>query len=243
MDSTASSFPTEGYAATSDLSRLCLPQEYKDSNRRLAWVNSICCLFLIIGMVGLKPPPVIIRELTEITEVVPIIITPPEEPPPPPKAEDEPPPEETTTETAPDIPVVATVVAANASAVAFAVPVEGPVVLAPVRFAPPPPPVTKAPPKEPNQRVALTAAEEDWGGASSQPEYPGMALRNGYQGKVLLEITFDASGAVQLVKIAKSSGHTILDNAAAEKVRRHLRLRVPPGESRVFTKEFTFRLQ
>lgn len=242
MDFTASSLPTESYTAASDLSRLCLPQEYKDSNRQLAWVNSICCLFLLIGLVGLKPPPVHIRELSEITEIVPIVITPPEEPPPPPKPEDEPPPPETTTEVAPDIPVVATVVAANASAVAFAVPVEGPVVLAPVRFAPPPPPVTKAPPKPTSQRVALTPGEIDWGGNSDQVEYPIAAKRKGREGTVVLEITFDGAGTMVSNKVLKSSGDTDLDYAVKEKARRHLRLKNPTGESRVCTWEVVFKL-
>jgi len=110
-------FPTatanpSSFTEASDLSKLCLPQEYKDTNRRLAWINSICVLFLAIGIVGLKPPPVHVRPLSEVTEIVPIVITPPEDTPPPPKTEqtEEP---EPAPDNAPETPVVAVVVATS----------------------------------------------------------------------------------------------------------------------------------
>lgn len=226
-------------SSSSELSKLCLPQTYKDSNRLLAWVNSICFLFLVIGAVGFNPPKTHIRPLSELNESIPIIIAPPEETPPPPT--EQPPEPQPSTEATPDAPVVATVVAADASTVAFAVPVEGPVVLAPTRFAAPPPQNLKAPSNA--RPVALGAAEEDWGGSSNQPDYPGVAVRNGYQGTVALEITFDPAGAVLSTRVLKSSGYNSLDNAAMEKVKKNLRLRVAPGEVRVFTKDFTFRLR
>ncbi len=243
MDSSTSTASASDYSVASDLSKLCLPQEYKDSGRRLAWANSICCLFLAIGAVGFKPPPVIIKPLSEVVDIVPVIINPPEEVKPPEPSDEKPPEPEETTEAAPDAPVVATVVAADASAAAFAVPVEGPVVLAPTRFAAPPPKNLAPPPPPTSKPVRLTAAEEDWGGAGSQPEYPGAALRNRYQGTVTLELTFDGSGGLLSAKVAKSSGFGILDNAALEKVRKSLRMKNAPGETRVYTKEFTFLLQ
>jgi TonB family protein len=240
MDFTSSTIAPHGYAVASDLSKLCLPQEYKDSNRRLAWVNSICCLFLMIGFVGLNPPRVHVKPLSDVTEIVPVVIIPPDDVPPP-KPTEQPPEPEPTAETTTDTPVVATVVAADASKAAFAVPVEGPVVLVPTRFAGPPPQNLKTPPS--TKPVALQSAEEDWGGSSNQPDYPGLAQRNGYQGTVSLEITFDPSGAVLSAKVLKSSGFSILDNAALDKVKKHLRLRVPPGSIRVCTKDCVFRLQ
>jgi TonB family protein len=240
MSFTASTAAPHAYSVASDLSKLCLPQEYQDSNRRLAWVNSICCLFLLIGCVGLKAPRIHVRPLSEVVEIVPVVIIPPENTPPPKPAEQQPEPDPAA-EATPDTPVVATVVAADASTAAFAVPVEGPVVLVPTRFAAPPPQNLKAPPSA--RPVALQSAEEDWGGSSNQPDYPGLAQRNGYQGTVSLEITFDASGAVQAVKVLKSSGYSILDSAAMDKVKKHLRLRVALGEIRAYTKDFTFRLR
>ena len=91
--------------------------------------------------------------------------------------------------------------------------------------------------------MLFRSGDEDWGGKSDKPEYPSLARRRLYQGKVLLEITFDANGAVISARVKTSSGYTILDEAAIEKVKSDLRLRVPPGEPRVFVKEFTFQLR
>src|SRR5258708_23390069 len=92
------------------------------------------------------------RPITPPPENVPVVFTPPEEQPKPqPVVQEEQPPEEQpqTVET----PQIPTVVAANAPNVAFAVPVEGAVVLAPVNRAPPPPLVTKPPPTQPKTFV------------------------------------------------------------------------------------------
>ena len=52
----ASSAGAPDRAWLSDLVKLCLPQEFRNSNRKLAWINSICLLFLLVGVVGLKSP-------------------------------------------------------------------------------------------------------------------------------------------------------------------------------------------
>jgi len=228
------------YALSSDLARLSLPQEYRDANRLLAWVNSICCAFLVIGIVGLKAPKVRIKPLTEVVDIVPVVITPPEELP---RHESAEPTEEVveTTEVMTDTPVVATVVAANATAAAFAVPVEGPVILAPMRYAPPPPRDLRPPPTPRGDPTKYVPSVGDWGG-NPAPKYPPLALRMGYQGKVVLLIAVDASGAVTSVEVKTSSGYKILDEAALEHVRAHLRLRNAPGEVRHHTLDIVFQL-
>jgi len=226
------------YALSDDLARLCLPQEYRDSYRGLAWVNSICALFLIIGLIGLNPPKIVVRELPPVNEIVPVVIQPEEQPEPETKPETEKPPE--TEDLITDQPVVATVVAANPANVAFALPVKGPVILAAAKFAAPPAHEIKA---TEGKVTRLASGDEDWAGKSDQPEYPSLAQRRGYQGKVILEIGFDATGAVISVTVKNSSGYTMLDEAAVQKVKRDLHLRTPPGEARVFTKEFTFQLR
>jgi protein TonB len=174
-----------------------------------------------------------------LNEILPVVIQPPEEPPEPEtKTETEKPPD--TQDIITDQPVVATVVAANPANVAFALPVKGPVILAPAKFAAPPAHEIK--PTE-GRITRLASGDEDWGGKSDQPEYPSLALRRVYQGTVTLEIGFDATGAVVSVSVKKSSGYTILDDAAVQKVKSDLKLRTPPGEPRVFTKEFTFRIR
>lgn len=239
MESAFSTASPHVYALSSDLARLSLPQEYKDANRLLAWVNSICCAFLLIGIVGLKPPEVRIKPLSEVMDVVPVIITPPEELPKPVTTE-QPPETDQPTEDTPDTPVVATVVAANAAAAAFAVPVEGPVILAPMRFAPPPPRDLR-PPTPSTDPTKYNPSIGDWGG-NPTPKYPPMALRMGYQGKVVLLITVDPSGTVTSVQVKNGSGYKILDDAALQHVQAHLRLRNPPGEVRHHTLDIVFRI-
>src|SRR5690242_11421550 len=71
------------YVLSSDLAKLSLPAEYVDSYRNLAWTNSICFLFLVIGLMGLRAPKVVHKPLVQITETAPVIFTPPEEQPQP----------------------------------------------------------------------------------------------------------------------------------------------------------------
>ena len=44
--------PTPAYELKDDLARLCLPSASRDVNLKLAWVNSVCILFLLIGIAG-----------------------------------------------------------------------------------------------------------------------------------------------------------------------------------------------
>ncbi|MEW4455537.1 energy transducer TonB [Bremerella sp. JC817] len=52
------------------------------------------------------------------------------------------------------------------------------------------------------------------------PDYPAEAKRNGWKGEVLLRLTIALDGRVSEAIVAKSSGYTILDDAAVEAVRR-----------------------
>src|SRR5215475_2712096 len=93
------------YALSSDLAKLSLPSEYADSYRNLAWTNSICFLFLVIGLIGLKAPRVVHKALVQVTESAPVIFTPPEQEQP--KAEPEQQPDEPAPQDAPvDTPQV-----------------------------------------------------------------------------------------------------------------------------------------
>ena len=52
-----------------------------------------------------------------------------------------------------------------------------------------------------------------------QPAYPIQARRRGLQGTVMLKVLVDAGGSVADVRLAESSGHSILDQAAINAVR------------------------
>ena len=51
------------------------------------------------------------------------------------------------------------------------------------------------------------------------PHYPRAARRRNYQGTVMLDVRVTVDGSVAQVRIAKSSGHAILDRSAAKSVK------------------------
>jgi protein TonB len=227
------------YKLSDDLARLCLPQEYKDSYRRLAWVNSICFLVLLIGLVGMKGQRVIVKPLSEPQEIVPVVFTPPEEPPPTQpevKPEETPEPQNTPEET----PQVVTVVAAaDPTAVAFAVPVQGAVaVTAAAHLASPPPPMNQAPPR-PVQFNPTTASD---GGSYPPPMYPSLALRNHYEGTAIIEIKVATSGAITSATVYRSSGFPVLDEAALDVVKKRWHFG-PAGKERWLQWPCMFKMQ
>ena len=223
------------YQLRSDIAQFCLPGATKDASQKLAYVNSICIFTLFIGFIGIKAPQLVNREPEPPTEIVPVEIVQiqPQNPPEPqPVPENEPPPD-----TPVDMPQIATVVAADPSQVKFAIPVEGPVVFAPARFAEAPP---ANPPKAPSQPTRFVRNSTD-GGYYPSPKYPPAALRQGQvkEGTVVLEIRVDESGSPTSVKVKKTSSFDVLDQAAQECVEKW---RFPPGDKRWFTWECVFKL-
>jgi len=230
---------TRGYQLSDDLARLCLPQEFKDSYRTLAWVNSVCCLFLTVGFVGLKPPGVIHKPLSELVDIVPVVFTPPEEPQKP-DTEVKPDEPDQPRDTPQDAPQVVSVVAvADSAAVAFSVPVPGAVAVASAAHlaTPPPPPNQQEAPSKPTQ---FNPNVSD-GGSYPPPNYPGLAQRNRYQGTVTIEIAVDPAGNITDAKVQKSSGFPLLDEAAMDVVKK--RWRFPAGKARWLHWPCTFQLQ
>ena len=122
------------------------------------------------------------------------------EPPPPP------PPPKPRHERAPP-PIQASAVAASESAVAA--PVETVAAVAPAEPAPPPPPEPVKP---------------AFGGIGYRnnppPDYPAQAVRQGWQGTVLLRVKVLPTGSVDSIEVVKSSGKKVLDEAAIHTVER-----------------------
>ncbi len=222
------------YKLKSDIAQFCLPAANKDENRKLAYVNSLCIFYIIVGLLGLRNPLLITKEPVRETEIVPVVFIPPDNPPPPEPKPEEPQPQE---ETPTDTPVVATVVAADPTQVGFAVPVEGPVVFAPARFAQAPPP---GPPKAPTQPTRFVRNGAD-GAYAPDPTYPLIAQQQRIQGTVTLVFRVDPSGAISSVEVKDSSGSGILDRHALEWLKN--KWRFPPGEARYYFKPFEFHLQ
>ncbi len=226
----------QGHGSCSDLAELCLPATFRDEFRTLAWVDSICFLFLVIGLIGLNPPKVVVKPVSQPVDVVPVVFVPPPEQP---KSEPEQKPDETPPTEEVATPQVATVVAPNPAAVAFAVPVQGPVMVAQAaRLAtPPPPPQTQTEPPRPTKfdPNAMNA------GRYPPPSYPLLAQRNHYEGTVDIELRVDSSGAVTSVKLIRSSGFPVLDEATLQVVK--TRWRFPPGEPRYLMWSCIFQLR
>jgi TonB family protein len=203
------------YELKDELARYCLPPANRDPNRKLAWVNSICILFLIIGVAGaksgfidLKPPPPL------PAEPVPVFL--------------EPPPATTETaqpqETPQEKPEAQRVVVAvpNSPNIVFSVPTIANV-LAPsgVPTAPP------ANPTEPVQSLQSQPVTLESGGSERpSPDYPSYLQDRGEHGAVTLLITVNTSGVVSDVKVAATSGFPDLDEYAARYVKR--RWIIPP---------------
>src|SRR5262245_23948978 len=231
-------FNAPGYTLHSDLAQFCLPAANRDTNRKLAYVNSICSLFLAIGLAGINPPALEQRIPEPVQQFVPVEIVQPPEPP-----KTEPQPQQQDPEPQPDTPVVmpqvATVVAADPTQVKFAVPVEGPVVFAPAKFAQPPP---QAPPKPAARTVVrLTNAE---GGSHPDPSYPRAALEQRQQGTVTVVMSVKPDGSVDSIEIKKSSGYGTLDRHVTQWIKTRFKfLPVETDELRFFEKDFVFQLQ
>lgn len=226
------------YKLRSDLAQFCLPAANYDRNRKMAWANSVCVAFLVIGIIGIKTRPIEVKEVEKIAEVVPVIFTPPDTPPPTTTESVEEPPERTT-DAISEAPVIATVVAADPTTVNFAVPVEGPVVFAPAKFAAAPPadpPKAVAPPKP----VLFNSKSED-SGSFPQPPYPADALRRGSQGKVMLYVIVAADGSLDKVEVKDGSGFQILDNHSVSWVKRNWRF--PAGQVRHYHVPFIYQIK
>src|SRR5438445_12993627 len=74
-------FNAPGYALHSDLAQFCLPAANRDANRKLAYVNSICPLFLALGLAAISPPALEQKVPEPVQPFVPVEIVQPPEPP------------------------------------------------------------------------------------------------------------------------------------------------------------------
>src|ERR1700744_4528678 len=76
MKNTDASRGNPGYQLKGDLARLCLPEANRDADRNLAWVNSVCILFLIIGLVGARRGYIFIKPVPPLPSAVPVMVEP-----------------------------------------------------------------------------------------------------------------------------------------------------------------------
>src|ERR1700756_551523 len=65
-----------GCGLKSELAQYSLPDASRDPNRRLAWVNSICILFLLIGIFGAQSIFIPIKPVPPVEAPVPVVVEP-----------------------------------------------------------------------------------------------------------------------------------------------------------------------
>jgi TonB family protein len=217
------------YELKNELARLCLPQANRDANLKLAWVNSVCILFLLIGIFGARRGLISIKPAPPLEEIVPVIVEPITLPP-----------QETTekkeiVEDKTDTPQVAVVIP-SAPNINFSVPTIGSLVV-PANLA-------SAPPLEPMRTAAQIGSLNNTGsgGERPQPPYPKMALQTGEQGTVVILLGGDAAGNVVSVDVKESSAFPILDRATVDFIKR--RWHLPSGTgNQLFQTSIIYKLQ
>jgi TonB family protein len=219
---------SSGYELKSELARLSLPSANRDANLKLGWVNSICILFLLIGIVGARRGAIKIQPAPPLQEIIPVIVEPTTLPP------------QITTEKKEvrDENKIAQVVVAipQSPNVSFSVPTIGALVV-PANLA-------SAPPLEPMRAAQQIGSLNNTGagGERPSPPYPIIARQTGQQGTVVILLGGDAAGNVISVDVKESSGFPILDRATADFIKRHWRL--PTGaDNRIFQTSVTYQLQ
>jgi TonB family protein len=220
---------TSGYELKDELARLCLPQANRDANLKLAWVNSICILFLLIGILGARRGLIAIKPTPPLAEIIPVVVEPITLPP---EATTE---KKETVDDKNDAPQV-TVVIPQSPNISFSVPTIGSLVV--------PADLASAPPLEP-MRAATSinlVSSTGAGGERPQPPYPKIALEEGQQGTMLLMLGGDAAGNVISVDVKESSGFPLLDRSTVDFIKR--RWHLPVGaDNQLFQTRITYKLQ
>ncbi len=216
------------YKLKSDLARFSLPSGQREPNQTLAWVNSICLLFLIIGIVGARQGIISIKAVPPIHQIVPVVLVPTVLPPQMTLAKPEHPQENNQPRVVVSIP--------SAPNIRFSVPTIGTLV-APVALA-------SAPPLNPMETQAQIGSVNNTGtgGERPKPPYPDLLQEHGEQGTIVLLLGGDAAGNVVSVDIKESSGFPELDRVAVGYIKNRWHLPVNTG-ARLFQTTITYQLQ
>jgi len=217
------------YVLRSELAQFCFPAAHRDAQRKLAWVDSLCLGFLIIGVIGLKPPVLAVRTVAPLEEPMTTIIEPP-----PPSQPQELAAAETTEEISdqpPDTPQVVAVSLPSPS-FNFSVPTRGNLVV--------PAAMASAPPARPMQALTqpvatpVAAILRPQGRGSDRPVPPwpyavvsGGTLgtsaeikQRGGLGTVVLLAVVETNGTASSLTVEDSSGYAQLDRHTLDWVKR-----------------------
>lgn len=219
---------TSAYELKDELARLCLPSAGRDRNLKLAWTNSVCLLFLVIGIIGARRGVIAIKPAPPLQEAVPVVVQPVVLPPQQMVQQQE------RAESDNNNPAPVAVVIPQTPNISFSVPTIGSLVV-PANLA-------VAPPLEPMRPKAQINVVNSTGvgGERPAPPYPKIAEEAGEQGTVVLLLTSDEAGNVASVAVKESSGYPIIDRFTQDFIKNHWRL--PPGGG-LFQTSVTYELQ
>lgn len=217
------------YQLQDELARFCLPESHQDGSRKLAWTNSICILFLIIGLAGARSASQFAEPPPRVEEAVPVVIE-PLKPPPAPEVQKVRPAEQNPS-AAPQV-VAVTI---NTPAINFSVPTIGNLLV--------PNALASAPPAQAlmSQPRVLKVSSTGENGDRPQPPYPPIALSENEQGSVGVAITVDDTGAVAQIALKESSGYPVLDRSTLEFIQRHWHI-LPANGSHNFETTITYQI-
>ena len=224
MNNTDANRISPGYELKNELARFCLPSANRDANLKLAWVNSVCILFLLIGIAGARRGIIAIKPVPPIREEIPVVIQPAVLPP----QAVAPKPEQAQPNNQPRVLVALP----NAPNVNFGVPTVGTLVV--------PAALESAPQMAPMPIGSLNNTGA--GGDRPEPPYPPIARETGEQGMIKLLLGGDAAGNVISIEVKESSGFPVLDRATVDFIKAHWRLPAG-GDNRLFETSITYLLQ
>jgi protein TonB len=213
---TADSNPVASYALRSELAQFCFPAAHRDAQRKLAWVDSLCLGFLIIGAVGLKPPVPVVKTVAPLEEPLTTIIEQP-----PPSQPQELNPAETTEEVSdqtPDTPQVVAVALPSPS-FNFSVPTRGTVVVPAAMASAPPPRPMQAPQQAAAPKLSVLLPQGK-GSSRPIPPYPQEMIQKDMSGTVVLLARVDTNGAPSSITVKTSCGYPHLDKHTLDWIKR-----------------------
>jgi protein TonB len=238
------------------------------ANLASAWVSGIAALFLAIGTGGTLSPitPALVLGSGDQPPGDRVLLEQEFAPPPSdPQSPEDPLPTQTPVVTDVEIPAIPDITPPLQPPEMLELrPVE-PVVERPKSITPPPPqetPRPEPPPSQPQPQPTTTPARPSTsprttgspsnsnapilfsgggGGRFPSPSYPSSARAARLEGTVKLLVTVESSGVPTSVTVESSSGHTLLDTAARDHIRRNWRW--PSGETRLFIVPIKFVLK
>jgi periplasmic protein TonB len=223
------------------MARVCLPTPHAHRQRNLAWANSVCLLFLIIGLAGFRPKPPAPFVVKPLEVVAPVIV---EVLPPPPTTTELTPQDEPKDNTSAETPQVV-VVTPNTPSIVFSVPTVGNVIASSAMAVAPP--ASEVVPRAAVVQPPVAKQLRNTGEGGDRPvpgrdDYPRMAQQLRQQGSLVLLLTANEAGIITTATVQQSSGSSILDNFSVAWVKRHWS--VSTGEAgRTFLAPFTYKLE